>query len=101
VSYRLVGEGEGSVTGFAKGNAAVELVDVAEGTRLTYRAEAQIGGKIAQLGQRLVSSTAKKITEIQNSLEQRKRKEVLCHGEFTKCLYARMCSTAAASANNR
>jgi carbon monoxide dehydrogenase subunit G len=98
VSYRLVGEGEGSVTGFAKGNAAV---DVAEGTRLTYRAEAQIGGKIAKLGQRLVSSTAKKITEIQNSLEQRKRKEVLCHGEFTKCLYARMCSTAAASANNR
>ena len=101
MSYRLVGEGEGSVTGFAKGNAAVELVDVAEGTRLTYHAKAQIGGKIAQLGQRLVSSTAKKITEIQNSLEQRKRKEVFCHGEFTKCLNARMCSTAAASANNR
>jgi carbon monoxide dehydrogenase subunit G len=63
VGYKLVGEGEGGVTGFAKGNAAVELAEVPEGTRLTYRAEAQIGGKIAQLGQRLVTSTAKKMAD--------------------------------------
>jgi uncharacterized protein len=62
-SYAIVGEGEGGVVGFAKGNAAVELIEIAEGTRLAYRAQAQIGGKIAQLGQRLVAGFAKKIAD--------------------------------------
>lgn len=61
--YRIVGEGEGGIAGFAKGNAAVTLEEVGEGTKLTYRAEAQVGGKIAQLGQRLLAGTAKKIAD--------------------------------------
>src|SRR3990172_109688 len=40
-AYRIVGEGEGGVAGFAKGNAAVTLAEEGEGTKLTYRAEAQ------------------------------------------------------------
>ena len=63
-SYTIVGEGEGGIAGFTKGNAAVTLTDVAEGTNLSYRAQAQIGGKIAQLGQRLVAGTAKKIADL-------------------------------------
>lgn len=62
--YTIVGEGEGGIAGFAKGNAAVMLAEVPGGTRLNYRAQAQIGGKIAQLGQRLVSGTAKKIADL-------------------------------------
>lgn len=62
-SYKIIGEGEGGVAGFAKGNAAVELTEVSEGTKLTYKAEANVGGKIAQLGQRLLAGTAKKIAD--------------------------------------
>ena len=61
--YRIAGEGEGGVAGFAKGHAAVTLTEVAEGTRLSYKAEAQVGGKLAQLGQRLLAGTAKKIAD--------------------------------------
>jgi carbon monoxide dehydrogenase subunit G len=61
--YRIAGEGEGGVAGFAKGHAAVTLVEVAEGTRLSYKAEAQVGGKLAQLGQRLLAGAAKKIAD--------------------------------------
>ena len=63
-SYTIVGQGEGGIAGFAKGNAAVTLTNIAEGTILSYRAQAQIGGKIAQLGQRLVAGTAKRITDL-------------------------------------
>jgi carbon monoxide dehydrogenase subunit G len=63
VSYKIVGEGEGGVAGFAKGNAAVSLADAAEGTKLSYKAEAATGGKIAQLGQRLVAGSAKKTAD--------------------------------------
>jgi carbon monoxide dehydrogenase subunit G len=63
-SYTIVGQGEGGIAGFAKGNAAVTLTNLAEGTILSYRAQAQIGGKIAQLGQRLVAGTAKRITDL-------------------------------------
>jgi carbon monoxide dehydrogenase subunit G len=63
-SYTIVGQGEGGIAGFAKGNAAVTLTNIAEGTNLSYRAQAQIGGKIAQLGQRLVAGTAKRITDL-------------------------------------
>ena len=62
-SYKIVGEGEGGVAGFVKGNAAVELTEVSEGTKLTYRAEANVGGKIAQLGQRLLAGAAKKTAD--------------------------------------
>ena len=62
-SYRISGAGEGGVAGFAKGTAAVSLADHEGGTRLSYAAEAQIGGKIAQLGQRLVLSASKKIAD--------------------------------------
>jgi carbon monoxide dehydrogenase subunit G len=62
-SYRISGEGEGGVAGFAKGGAKVSLVDSAGGTLLTYDVEAQIGGKLAQLGQRLISGAAKKTAD--------------------------------------
>jgi len=61
--YRIVGEGEGGVAGFAKGAAAVSLTEIPEGTKLSYQAEANVGGKIAQLGQRLLAGTAKKIAD--------------------------------------
>jgi len=61
--YRISGEGEGGVAGFAKGGATVALVEKDGGTLLTYNVEAQIGGKLAQLGQRLVNGVAKKIAD--------------------------------------
>lgn len=61
--YRIVGEGEGGVAGFAKGGATVKLAEVPEGTKLAYNAEATVGGKIAQLGQRLLAGSAKKIAD--------------------------------------
>ena len=60
-SYRIQGEGEGGVAGFAKGGAAVTLRDAEGGTELSYALEAQVGGKIAQLGARLIDASAKKI----------------------------------------
>jgi carbon monoxide dehydrogenase subunit G len=62
-SYRISGEGEGGVAGFAKGAATVSLADKDGGTLLTYNVEAQIGGKLAQLGQRLINSAAKKTAD--------------------------------------
>ncbi|MEO1198724.1 MAG: carbon monoxide dehydrogenase subunit G [Pseudomonadota bacterium] len=60
--YRIVGEGSGGPAGFAKGGAHVTLVpDGADATLLTYTVHADIGGKIAQLGSRLIDSTAKKL----------------------------------------
>jgi hypothetical protein len=60
-SYRIQGQGDGGISGFAKGGARVNLVDAGEGrTRLIYNVEAEVGGKIAQLGSRLVASVAKK-----------------------------------------
>jgi carbon monoxide dehydrogenase subunit G len=61
--YKISGEGEGGVAGFAKGGAAVTLSTVPEGTKLSYTAEAQVGGKLAQLGQRLLAGTAKKTAD--------------------------------------
>jgi len=62
-SYRISGEGEGGVAGFAKGAATVSLADKDGGTLLSYNVEAQIGGKLAQLGQRLINSAAKKTAD--------------------------------------
>ena len=61
--YRISGEGEGGIAGFAKGGAAVKLADKDGGTLLTYDVEAQIGGKLAQLGQRLIAGAAKKMAD--------------------------------------
>jgi carbon monoxide dehydrogenase subunit G len=61
--YKISGEGEGGVAGFAKGGAAVTLTDKDGGTLLSYNVEAQIGGKLAQLGQRLVAGAAKKMAD--------------------------------------
>ncbi|MDJ1158400.1 carbon monoxide dehydrogenase subunit G [Chelatococcus sp. SYSU_G07232] len=61
--YTIAGEGEGGVAGFAKGGAKVRLEDEAEGTKLSYDVEAQIGGKIAQLGGRLINGVAKKYAD--------------------------------------
>jgi len=61
--YKISGEGEGGVAGFAKGGAAVHLSDKDGGTLLKYDVEAQIGGKLAQLGQRLIAGAAKKMAD--------------------------------------
>jgi uncharacterized protein len=59
--FSLKGEGNGGVAGFAKGSADVDLVEEGETTILRYDAKADVGGKIAQLGSRLVTSTSKKL----------------------------------------
>jgi uncharacterized protein len=60
--YRISGEGSGGVAGFAKGGAAVRLESESpDVTILHYEVDAQIGGKLAQLGGRLIDSTAKKL----------------------------------------
>jgi carbon monoxide dehydrogenase subunit G len=61
--YRISGEGEGGVAGFAKGGATVRLTPKNGGTVLAYTVEAQIGGKLAQLGQRLINGAAKKLAD--------------------------------------
>ena len=61
-SYRISGEGSGGVAGFAKGGATVRLeAEGPDATVLHYEVDAQIGGKLAQLGSRLIDSTAKKL----------------------------------------
>ncbi|WP_404383953.1 CoxG family protein [Caenispirillum salinarum] len=63
-SYTIVGEGKGGAAGFAKGGADVWLEEVDAGnTKLTYKADAQVGGKLAQLGSRLIQGTAKKYAD--------------------------------------
>ena len=61
--YKISGQGDGGVAGFAKGGAIVKLEPKDGGTLLTYNVDAQIGGKLAQLGQRLVQGTAKKLAD--------------------------------------
>jgi hypothetical protein len=61
--YKISGQGEGGVAGFAKGGAVVKLTEKDGGTLLAYDVEAQIGGKLAQLGQRLVNGAAKKVAD--------------------------------------
>lgn len=60
---RLSGEGQGGVAGFAKGGAEVVLDPQGDGTVLTYTAQATVGGKLAQIGQRLVDGAAKQIAD--------------------------------------
>jgi uncharacterized protein len=61
--YRIEGEGQGGVAGFAKGGATVRLADEGAETILTYDVKAQVGGKIAQLGARLIDATAKQMAD--------------------------------------
>jgi uncharacterized protein len=62
-SYRISGAGEGGIAGFAKGGARVQLADAEGGCQLNYDVEASVGGKIAQLGGRLVDGVAKKMAD--------------------------------------
>jgi carbon monoxide dehydrogenase subunit G len=80
-SYTLAFDGQGGVAGFGKGTAAVRLTPVDGGTMLDYEANAQVGGKIAQIGSRLVDAAAAKIAD-----------------EFFKSFETKLTETAAADA---
>lgn len=60
-SYTISGEGKGGVAGFAKGGADVHLAEEGDETILTYKVDAKVGGKLAQLGSRLIKSTSDKL----------------------------------------
>ena len=62
-SVKLSGEGKGGAAGFAKGVADVTLSDVPEGTLLAYNVDARVGGKLAQLGGRIIDGVAKKMAD--------------------------------------
>lgn len=63
-SYTIQGEGKGGIAGFAKGGARVNLSDAEGGqTLLRYEVEAQVGGKLMQLGSRLIDSVSKKLAD--------------------------------------
>lgn len=63
--YHIVGEGQGGIAGFAKGGAKVALADAEEAgqTVLRYEVDAQVGGKLMQLGSRLIDSVSKKLAD--------------------------------------
>ena len=61
--YTIKGEGQGGVAGFAKGSAKVELAEYGAETILVYNGQASVGGKLAQLGARLIDGTAKKMSD--------------------------------------
>jgi len=62
-SYTIAGEGSGGVAGFAKGSAKVNLVDESGVTVLNYAVQAHVGGKLAQIGSRLIDSVSRKMAE--------------------------------------
>jgi uncharacterized protein len=62
-AYTLLFEGQGGVAGFAKGQASVRLVPEGDGTKLGYAVKAMVGGKLAQVGARLIDGVAKKLSE--------------------------------------
>lgn len=61
--YTILGEGLGGVAGFAKGSAKVDLTEDGDETILAYNVQARVGGKLAQLGARLIDGTAKKMAD--------------------------------------
>jgi carbon monoxide dehydrogenase subunit G len=61
--YKISGEGQGGAAGFAKGGAVVALREDGAETVLTYNVDAQVGGKIAQVGARLIDGTARKLAD--------------------------------------
>ena len=62
-SYKLSFEGQGGPAGFGKGSAEVKLTPITDGCELSYTVHASVGGKIAQLGQRLIDGAAKSMAE--------------------------------------
>ena len=62
-SYALAFEGSGGVAGFGKGTAHVSLAPEGDGTKLSYTAKASVGGKLAQIGSRLIDGTARKLAD--------------------------------------
>src|SRR6056297_3214867 len=62
-SLTLTGDGKGGAAGYAKGSADVRLEEIEDGTRLSYDVEAKVGGKLAQLGSRIVDGFAKKMAD--------------------------------------
>ena len=62
-SYAIAFEGQGGAAGFGKGSAQVQLAPDGEGTRLSYQVKANVGGKLAQIGSRLVDAAARKIAQ--------------------------------------
>ena len=62
-SYTITGAGKGGVAGFAKGGADVTLTEVPDGTELSYDATAKVGGKLSQLGSRVIGGFARKMTD--------------------------------------
>ena len=62
-SYTLIGNGTGGAAGFARGEARVKLSDVSDGTLLSYEMDAKVGGKLAQIGSRLVDGAARKMAD--------------------------------------
>ncbi len=63
VSYRITGQGKGGAAGFARGGAAIRLEDKGGATLIAYDVDAQVGGKLAQIGNRLIDSTARKMAD--------------------------------------
>jgi hypothetical protein len=61
--YTITGEGTGGVAGFAKGSAKVALEEEGSETILRYGVQAQVGGKLAQIGSRLIDATARKLSD--------------------------------------
>ena len=61
--YTITGEGTGGVAGFAKGSATVELAEEGGETVMRYGAQGQVGGKLAQIGSRLIDATARKMAD--------------------------------------
>ena len=61
--YTITGEGKGGPAGFARGGAKVRLLEDSRATLLTYDVDAQVGGKLAQIGSRLIDGTAKKMAD--------------------------------------
>ena len=62
--YKIVGQGQGGAAGFAKGSAVVSLTELdQETTKLNYEVDAQVGGKLAQVGQRLIQSASKSLAD--------------------------------------
>lgn len=61
--YSIVGQGQGGAAGFAKGRARVDLTEIDGETDLVYTANAEVGGKLATLGGRLIQATSKKLAD--------------------------------------
>ena len=61
--YTISGQGQGGAAGFAKGGAKVKLAEDGDGTVLSYTVDASVGGKLAQIGSRLIDATAKKMAD--------------------------------------